>query len=118
MERAPDRPLLLGPWMSTGEPPSLAEEVLGHALLASAVLSFLWQDETPQLRRASKACREAVAEHAWQDFDTEDFHTEWPYKRSRIRGRLSAWRRCFPKARTANMYGNRGVTDADFVHLK
>ena len=36
----------------------------------------------------------------------------------RIRGRLSAWRRCFPKARTASICENRGVTDADFVHLK
>ena len=110
---AHDRPLLLGPWMGPGEPLSLAEEVLGNALLGSAVLSYLWQDEAPQLCRASKACKGAVAEHAWEDFDTE-----WPYERSRIRGSLSVWRRCFPKARTANIQETRGVTDADFVHLK
>ena len=76
-----------------------------------SVLGFLWQDEALGLRAASRACREAVAAHAWSDLDPD-------CRRSRIFGSAASWRACFPKARTANMMGNKTVTDADFALLE
>ena len=90
-----------------------AEEVLAIPYLSErSVMSYLRQDEVLSLRAASRTCREAVAEHAWSDFD-ETFTT-----RSRIRGRLTSWRACFPLARAANLCLNNKLTDADFVHLR
>ena len=76
-----------------------------------SVLGFLWQDEALGLRAASRSCREAVAAHAWSDWDEEG-------KRPHIVGSVASWRACFPKARAANMSGNKTVTDADFVLLE
>ena len=94
---------------------SLVEELLSIPYLSQrSVMSFLRQDEAVALRAASRACRDAVAEHAWEDFDEDPF-----VACSRIRGSgSSAWRRCFPNARAANISQNRTITDADFVHLK
>ena len=91
-----------------------AEEVLAIPYLsARSVMSYLRQSEVLGLRAASRTCREAVAEHAWSDFDGT-----YPYAKSRIRGRVSSWRACFPLARAANLYGNKALTDADFVHFR
>ena len=91
-----------------------AEEVLAIPYLSQrSVMSYLRQDEVLELRAASRTCREAVAEHAWSDFDEAD-----PYVESCIRGRLSSWRECFPLARAANLSDNKKLTDADFVHLR
>ena len=79
-----------------------------------SVLGFLRQDEALELRAASRACRDAAAEHAWSDFDT---HGLW-VGRSRISGSVAAWRACFPYARAVNICGNKNVTDADFVHFE
>ena len=44
--------------------PSIAEQVFSIPYLSKlSVMSFLWQDEAVALRAASKACRDAVAEH-------------------------------------------------------
>ena len=112
----PYRPALLGPL-----PPgvrfngSLLEDVLtmGDGYIRGEVFDCLWQGEVLGLRAASRMCREAVAEHPWSDFDEQRL-----FVKSRIRGRLSSWRACFPNARAANIYGNLTITDADFVHLR
>ena len=75
-----------------------------------SVLGFLRQEEALGLRAASRACRDAVAEHAWAEFDDGGG--------SRILGSVAAWRSCFPYARTANISGNRRVCDADFALLR
>ena len=77
-----------------------------------SVLRFLWQDEALGLRAASRVCFEAVAAHAWGDCDLRDG------KSSHIVGSVGSWRACFPKARTANIWGNKTVTDADFALLE
>ena len=77
-----------------------------------SVLGFLWQDEALGLRAASRGCREAVATHAWDDWDNKEG------KQSHIVGSVASWRACFPKARTANMGDNKTVTDADFALLE
>ena len=77
-----------------------------------SVMGFLWQNEALGLRAASHGCREAVAAHAWDDFDAKKG------KRSHIVGSMASWRACFPKARAANMWGNKTVTDADFALLE
>ena len=77
-----------------------------------SVLGFLWQDEALGLRAASRACRDAVAEHAWGDSDAVNGG------RSRIVGSVAAWRACFPYARAVNICGNKNVTDADFMHFE
>jgi hypothetical protein len=75
---------------------SLAEELLSIPYLSQrSVMSYLRQDEAVALRAASRACRDAVAEHAWEDFGEERYY---PLS-SRIRGSLAAWRCCFPNAR-------------------
>ena len=74
-----------------------------------SVLRFLWQDEVLGLHAASRACREAVAAHAWSDFDEKEG------ERSHIVGSVASWRACFPKARVANICGNKTVADADFA---
>ena len=104
-----------GPQVRVEQPRlSDAEEVLSIPYLSErSVLSYLWQDEARSLRAASRACREAVAEHPWSDFDMQE-----PYVKSRIGGRLSLWRACFPNARAANISENKNVTDADFVQLR
>ena len=93
---------------------SLAEDVLAIPYLSErSILSYLRQDEVLGLRGASRTCREAVAEHAWSDFDEE-----YPFDKSRIRGRLSSWRSCFPLARAANLHRNKSLAGPDFVHLR
>ena len=88
---------------------SPAEEVLSIPFLSQrSVMSFLRQEDVLGLRAASRACRDAVAEHAWGDFDG----------RSRITGSLASWRRCFPHAIAANLNGNNTVRDADLAHLR
>ena len=93
---------------------SSAEEVLCIPYLSQrSIMSFLRQDEALPLRLASRACRDAVAEHAWEDLCTVP-----PYHDAAVRGSLSAWRRCFPLARSANVRRNLSICDADFVHLE
>ena len=76
-----------------------------------SVLGFLRQDEVLGLRAASRACREAVAAHAWSDCDKEKG------VRSRICS-IALWRACFPKALVANINSNKTVTDADFAQFE
>ena len=87
----------------------MLEAVLG--VVGSDVLSYLSQTQALPLRIASKACCEAVAEHAW---DRAKGY-RWD---SCIRGSVAAWRRCFPHATFADMHRNTTVTDADFVQLR
>jgi len=95
-----DRRVLLSP----------AEEVLSIPFLSErSVMSFLRQEEAPPLRAASRACRDAVAEHAW---------SEYAFGKSAIRGSLVSWRRCFPHATAANLQDNKALTDADMVLLR
>ena len=117
---------------------SLAEETLGIPYLSQrSIMSYLRQTEALPLRAASRTCRDAVAEHAWDDSDP-DCHAEGDFEElGLIRGSLAAWRRCFPCARAADLSGNatsdegmaslRGVervwlrschmTDAGLAHL-
>ena len=95
---------------------SPVEEVLAIPYLSErSVMSFLTQEEALPLRAASRACRDAVAEHAWSDFEE---HEPWSRGSSRIMGSLASWRRCFPRATAVNVYGRRDLTDADFVDLR
>ena len=95
---------------------SPAEEVLAIPYLSKrSIMSFLKQEEALSLRAASRACCEAVAEHAWSDYEHD------PYAQTRsshIKGSLALWRRCFPRATAANVSGRRDLTDADFVDLR
>ena len=89
-----------------------AEEVLSIPYLSErSILSYLWQDEALELRAASRACRQAVAEHAWSDCDLEG-------GRSKIHGSVASWRACFPKARAACIFDRSDIVDADFVHFR
>ena len=93
---------------------SPAEEVLAIPYLSQrSVMSFLQQKEALSLRTASRASCDAVAEHAWSDL-----REHWNSRASHIMGGLASWRRCFPRATAANVYGRLDLTDADFVHLR
>ena len=84
-----------------------AEELLAIPYLSQrSVMSYLHQDEALELRTASRTCREAVAEHGWSD---------WYNDRSVIKRNVAGWRKCFPLARAAMLFGNKALTDADFV---
>ena len=100
--------LLLG---SYDEALSMLENILsaGGGELARPVLSLLTQVEALPLRVVSRACREAVAEHAWGE-------KQWDYV-SRIMGSLASWRRCFPCATFASITSRQHTSDADMVHL-
>lgn len=123
-EDAPSRPLLLGPPPGGRRNLAMLEDLLlmGDGTIRCSVLDHLWQDEARSLRAASKACREAVAAHPWSDFDAPNndylYHSFGIRQRSMIRGRVSSWRACYPRARAANINFNDNVTDADFVHLR
>ena len=66
---------------------SPAEEVLGIPYLSQrSVMSFLFQEDVLGLRAASRACCDAIAEHAWND---------WAPNKSIITGSLLLYRRCF-----------------------
>ena len=86
---------------------SMLEAALG--VFGASVLSFLVQIEARPLRVESRACCEAVAEHAWGP-------EPWIYE-TRITGSLVSWRRCFPRATYAYMCGRPNTSDADMVHL-
>ena len=89
---------------------SPAEEVLSIPYLSKrSVMSFLRQEEALALRATSRACRDAVAEHAW---------SECAHGKSVIRSSLALWRRCFPHATAANLEGNRALKDADMMLLR
>ena len=93
---------------------SAAEEVLAIPYLSKrSIMSYLTQDEARPLRAASRACRDAVAEHAWGIKRYRENGLT-----SRIKGSLASWRRCFPRAVFANMRQHQTVTDGDMVHLK
>ena len=88
---------------------SPAEEVLAIPYLSQrSVMSFLYEEDVLGLRAASRACKDAVAEHAWGDFFSDT---------SVIKGSLASWRRCFPHATAAHLEGHKTVQDADLVHL-
>ena len=90
-----------------------AEEVLAIPYLSErSILSYLRQGEVLGLRATSRTCREAVAEHAWSDYDDSDWST------GNIKRNLAGWRKCFPLARAANLRYNKKLKDADFVHLR
>jgi len=90
---------------------SPAEEVFAIPFLSErSVMSFLTQAEALPLRAASRACRDAVAEHAWSDFDKAGI-------KSCIKGSLASWRRCFPRATAANLSDGK-LTDVDLLHLR
>ena len=78
-------------------------------LLLRGVLRFLRQIEALPLRSAGRACRDAVAEHVWED---------WCSRHSLIRGSLAAWRSCFPHALSANLVKRADLQDADMLHLQ
>jgi len=86
---------------------SVLEAILGVA--GAGVLGFLRQTEARPLCVVSHACRETVADHAWG-------REHWDFV-SLIKGSLVSWRRCFPCATFANMYGRQHTSDADMVHL-
>ena len=86
---------------------------MGDGYCRGVILGYLWQDEALSLRAASRACREAVAEHPWEDLKCDIYDLP----RSTICDSVAAWRRCFPHARAASISYNQTVTDADFVHL-
>ena len=86
---------------------SVLEAALGVA--GAGVLDFLCQIEAPPLRMVSRACREAVAEHAWG--------VEPLIRVTDIKGSLASWRHCFPRATFANMSFRQHTSDADMVHL-
>ena len=89
---------------------SPAEEVLAIPFLSQrSVLSFLAQKDARPLRAASRACRDAVAEHAW------GAEPRWD---SPIKGSLASWRRSFPRAAFALLHWNLRLTDDDMVHLR
>jgi hypothetical protein len=89
---------------------SPAEEVLAIPYLSQrSVMSLLWQEEALPLRSASRACRDAVAEHAWGD---------WREGHSLVKGSLAAWRRCFPHATAVSLNMHTRAQDADLVHLR
>ena len=94
---------------------SALEAILGAGcgVLSRHVLASLTQAEALPLRAASRACREAVAEHAWGEL-VQVGRNEAP---SRIKGSLASWRRCFPHAVAANVIG-RTFPEADLVHLR
>ena len=73
---------------------SVLETAIGVA--GAGVLGFLSQTEARPLRLVSRACREAVAEHAW---GVEPWRVE-----PCITGSLALWRRCFPNATWASFY--------------
>ena len=86
---------------------SPAEEVLAIPYLSKrSVMSFLRQEDALSLRTSSRACRDAVAEHAWSDFFTPSGRPNDTGK-SLIKGSLASWRRCFPHATAANLFEMR-----------
>jgi hypothetical protein len=96
-----------------------------HTLLSpqrvqDALLGFFDTATVLPLRAVCREARAAVAGHAWEDRGTV------------IKGRIAAWRACFPRARSANVEtvslydtaqekaGKRKapLVDADFVHFE
>ena len=75
-------------------------------------MSFLHQSDALQLRLASRACRDAVAEHGWNHLDLEN------EDESDIVRNLATWRRCFPHAMAVNLAFNEDVTDDDLALLR
>jgi hypothetical protein len=74
--------------------------------VACPLFAFLDTRDATSLRTTCRTGREAVASYRWADAGT------------RISGRLSSWRSCFPRAVAANISGRRDLADAAFVHLE
>ena len=87
---------------------SVLEAALGVS--GASILNFLRQGEARPLRVVSRPCREAVAEHVWS-------MDSWYWETTRITGNVASWRRGFPRATHANMWGRLNTSDADMVHL-
>ena len=95
---------------------SPAEEVLAIPYLSQrSVMSFLTQQDALPLRAASRACRDAVAEHAWgADMRGADMRADCA-----VVGSLASWRRCFPKATHANVsFRATELMGSDLQHLR
>ena len=98
-----DRPLCAAPAQM---PIALAGGVRA-TILSIVGLELLPFFSTPEACTLRLVCREfvgAIADVRWNDM-------------TRIRGDLSKWRACFPRARAANVCSRRDLVDADFVHL-
>jgi len=84
------------------------DSVLSHCF--GALLPMFTTKEANTLRQLCREFKSTVADFPWED------------EKTLIRGRVAAWRACFPKARWANVRqldgGRRApVVDADFVHF-
>jgi hypothetical protein len=96
--------------------PLAGPDAAGHAtetILSEVGVVLLRLFDTREACVLRLVCREfveAVAQQRWEDRDTV------------IMGSIGAWRRCFPRARCANVSRNYGrhtpVVDADFVHFE
>ena len=95
-----------------GDPVS-PDSILSH--VKGALLPFFTTRDANSLRLVCHEFLEDVTDHQWEDKDTV------------IRGDVGKWRKCFPRARAANVgennqyYNPQGrrtpVTDLDFVHF-
>jgi hypothetical protein len=84
------------------------ESVLSHCF--GTLLPMFDTKEANTLRQLCREFKSTVADFPWED------------EKTLIRGRVAAWRACFPKARWANVRQLDGgrmtpVVDADFVHF-
>ena len=75
------------------------------SIVGFELLPFFTTAEACTLRLVCRECVGAIADEPGKDADT------------RIKGDLSKWRACFPRARMANVSDREDLTDADFVHL-
>jgi hypothetical protein len=73
-------------------------------IISGALLPFFDTPSATVLRLVSRDSLAAVSAHQWED------------RRTVVRGRLAAWRACFPRARAINLRGT-AVTDADCAAL-
>ena len=83
------------------ENPQNVFSVASHCLFG-----FLTTLDANALRLTCREARDAVTAHAWADAKT------------RIKGSLVSWRKCFPLAAAASVRFRYDLASADFVHLR
>jgi hypothetical protein len=89
------------------------EDASGKVLIKTS--PRLATSSTTSFRLISKEFKWNIENYPWNDFNNPSLQTDL-YK-SRVIGKISSWKACFPYARSINLVARYDIRDADFIHL-
>ena len=89
------------------------EDASGKVLIKTS--PRLATSSSTSFRLISKEFKWNVENYPWDDYNNPSLRSD--VYQSRVIGKISSWKACFPYARSINLAGRYDLTEADFAHL-